>query len=230
MKFVAYYRVSTKKQGASGLGLEAQEAAVQSFLSRDGGALVLPPFIEVESGKKKHRPELAKAIAHARKHRAKLLVAKLDRLARNVAFTSQLMESGVDFVCCDNPHATRLTIHVLAAVAEHEAQAISSRTKAALQAAKARGSLLGSHRPGHWEGREQAREKGQKEATKAAAEAKKAKRLVQPEAIVPLLKELREQGLSLRAMAERLNEKGTLSFTGLPWNPMGVSRILKACK
>jgi DNA invertase Pin-like site-specific DNA recombinase len=230
MKFVAYYRVSTKKQGASGLGLEAQEAAVQSFLSRDGGALVLPPFIEVESGKRKNRPELAKAIAHARKHRAKLLVAKLDRLARNVAFTSQLMEGGVDFVCCDNPHATRLTIHVLAAVAEHEAQAISQRTKAALQAAKARGSLLGSHRPGHWEGREQARERGQAEATKAAAEAKKAKRLVQPEAVAPLLKELQAAGLSLRAMAEKLNEKGTLSLSGLPWNPMGVSRILKACK
>lgn len=226
-KYVAYFRVSTKKQGASGLGLEAQEAAVKAFIDREGGTLVIPPFTEIESGKKKSRPELAKAIAHARKHKAKLLVAKLDRLARNVAFTSQLMESGVDFVCCDNPHATRLTIHVLAAVAEHEAQAISSRTRAALQAAKARGQLLGSLRPGHWDGKEEAREEGQKLAIQAAAEARKAKRLVQPEAVLPILKELKAKGLSLRAMAQRLNERGILSFTGLPWNPMAISRILK---
>ena len=152
MNFVAYYRVSTERQGRSGLGLEGQRAAVAAY-AKQVGATMLAEYTEVESGKRADRPELAKALPHAKRSKATLLVAKLDRLARNVAFLSAVMDSGVDFIACDNPHANRLTIHILAAVAEDEARRISDRTKAALGAAKARGTKLGSARPGHWHGR-----------------------------------------------------------------------------
>src|SRR3954462_14887614 len=142
-RFVAYYRVSTDKQGKSGLGLEAQREAVQSYLN--GGSWTLAAAVtEVESGKRNDRPELDRALGLCRLYGATLVVAKLDRLARNVAFISKLMESGVDFVALDLPQANRLTVHILAAVAEHEAAMISQRTKAALAAAKARGIKLGN--------------------------------------------------------------------------------------
>src|SRR5262245_27576135 len=137
-KLVAYYRVSTKRQGESGLGLEAQRSAVQDFAARTGGQIVRE-YVEVESGRKANRPELKKALAHARRSQALLCVAKLDRLARNVAFLSALMDSGIDFVACDNPAANRLTIHILVAVAEDEARRISERTKSALAALVERG-------------------------------------------------------------------------------------------
>jgi DNA invertase Pin-like site-specific DNA recombinase len=140
-KFVAYYRVSTAKQGRSGLGLEAQQEAVRSYLN--GGAWQLvAEVVEVESGKRNDRPKLAEALRLCRLHEATLIIAKLDRLARNVAFISNLMESGVEFTAVDFPQANRLTVHILAAVAEHEAAIISTRTKAALVAAKARGRNL----------------------------------------------------------------------------------------
>jgi DNA invertase Pin-like site-specific DNA recombinase len=157
-KIVAYYRVSTKRQGESGLGLEGQQAAVAAF-AKQHGASIVANYIEIESGKRSNRPVLAQALGHARLAKATLAVAKLDRLARNVAFLSALMESGVDFVACDNEHANRLTIHILAAVAEAEAKAISERTKTALAAAKRRGVKLGSARPGHWKGRESKRDR-----------------------------------------------------------------------
>ncbi len=156
MKIISYFRVSTKKQGRSGLGLEAQKAAVVSFV-RQHDATVLAEYKEIESGKKAKRPKLTEAIGHAKLAKATVVVAKLDRLARNVAFTSALMESGVDFVACDNPHANRLTIHILAAVAEEEGMRISQRTKDALTSARRRGVKLGSARPGHWKGREHLR-------------------------------------------------------------------------
>lgn len=140
---VGYVRVSTQRQGRSGLGLEAQLAAVHGYAAQHGTEVVAV-FEEVESGRISERPQLAAALAHAKKVKGKLVIAKLDRLARNVAFVSAIMESGVDFVAVDNPHATRLTLHILAAVAEHEAHMISERTKAALAAAKARGVRLGS--------------------------------------------------------------------------------------
>src|SRR5215218_3176352 len=144
-RFVAYYRVSTDRQGKSGLGLEAQQKAVLDYL--DGGKWELvETFTEVESGKRADRPELAKALEACRRHKATLVIAKLDRLSRNLAFIATLMDSSRDFVAVDNPHATRLTLHILAAVAEHEREMISARTKAALQAAKARGKRLGNPR------------------------------------------------------------------------------------
>ncbi len=133
MRAVAYYRVSTQRQGASGLGLDAQREAVRVYLAGNGWPPVTE-FTEVESGRKNDRPELAKAVAACKLYGAVLVVAKLDRLARNVAFVSALMESGVDFVAVDFPMANRLTVHILAAVAEHEAGMISAWTKAALAA------------------------------------------------------------------------------------------------
>ncbi len=140
---IAYYRVSTKRQGTSGLGLEAQEAAVRGYCLRQGLEL-LESYTEVESGKRDDRPQLAAALAHAKRAKAQLIIAKLDRLARSVAFISSLMESGVEFIACDMPTANRLTIHILAAVAEHEREMIGARTRAALAEARRRGTRLGN--------------------------------------------------------------------------------------
>ncbi len=141
-KFVSYLRVSTARQGISGLGLEAQRASVTGYLNGGDWTLVRE-VLEVESGKRNDRPALADALKLCRKHKATLVIAKLDRLARNVAFISNLMESGAEFVAVDMPQANRFVVHIMAAVAEQEAEAISKRTKAALQAAKERGKKLG---------------------------------------------------------------------------------------
>ncbi len=130
-KFVSYLRVSTARQDASGLGLEAQRTAVAGYLN-GGDWTLIKEVVEVESGKRNDRPALASALQLCRKHKATLVIAKLDRLARNVAFISNLMEAGVEFVAVDMPQANRFMVHILAAVAEQEAEAISKRTKAAL--------------------------------------------------------------------------------------------------
>jgi|CXWL01.1.fsa_nt_gi DNA invertase Pin-like site-specific DNA recombinase len=142
--FIAYYRVSTTRQGESGLGLEAQKQAVTNYLN-GGDWKIIAEFVEVESGKNNNRPKLAEAIALCKKHKAMLIIAKLDRLARNVHFISGLMESSVEFIAVDNPNANRLMVHMLAAFAEHEREQISKRTVEALAAAKARGVRLGKH-------------------------------------------------------------------------------------
>jgi DNA invertase Pin-like site-specific DNA recombinase len=224
-KVVAYYRVSTKQQGRSGLGLEGQQAAVGEYVTRDGGNIVAE-YTEVETGKSKDRPELLKAVAHAKRAKAVLLVAKLDRLARNVAFTSALMESGVDFVACDNPHANKFTIHILAAVAEHEAEQISQRTKAALQAAKRRGVKLGSARPGHWDGREDKRQAGLVKACQAAARAHTEAFQAEYSDLFPLVKQLRAAGRSLQEIADELNGQGHTTRRGTPWHRVQVMRVL----
>lgn len=143
-RYIAYYRVSTARQGRSGLGLDAQRTAVWEHAA--GMTKLLAEFTEIESGRRSDRPELAKALAACRLHRATLIIAKLDRLARNVAFISNLMEAGVEFIACDMPAANRLTVHMLAAVAENEARMISERTRVALAAAKRRGTQLGGFR------------------------------------------------------------------------------------
>lgn len=140
--YVSYLRVSTQRQGISGLGIEAQRAAVKQYVVRSGGKL-LQEYVEIETGSGKARPILVQSISLCRRAKAILLIAKLDRLARNVAFVSSLMESGVEFVAADAPYANRLMIHILAAFAEHERTLISERTKAALAAARERGVLLG---------------------------------------------------------------------------------------
>ena len=145
MRAVAYYRVSTQRQGTSGLGLDAQREAVRALLAGKGWPPVAE-FTEIESGRKNDRPQLAAALSARRLYGAVLVIAKLDRLARNAAFLLSLRNAGVEFVACDMPEANRLTVGIMALVAEHEAEAISARTKAALHAAKARGTVLGGFR------------------------------------------------------------------------------------
>jgi DNA invertase Pin-like site-specific DNA recombinase len=224
--YIAYYRVSTKKQGESGLGLEAQEASVVSFVN--GHGKLLCTYTEVESGRNSTRPELLKALAHAKRSKATLVVAKMDRLSRNVAFLAALMESGVEFVAVDNPHANRLTVHILAAVAEQEALAISQRTKAALQAAKARGVLLGSNRVGHWAGKEQLRLNALETARNNAASANKRLRMEAYADILPDVKNQKENGATLQQIANELNSKGHTTRRGKPWNHVQVLRLLQA--
>jgi DNA invertase Pin-like site-specific DNA recombinase len=223
-RIIAYYRVSTQKQGKSGLGLECQKAAVESF-ARQNSASIVSEYVEVESGRKKDRPALAKAISHAKLAKATLAVAKLDRLARNVAFTSALMESRVDFIACDNPHANKLTVHILAAVAEAEAEAISARTVAALSAAKVRGVKLGSARPGHWRGREQARIAGSKAAAKASAEVRAKATVEGYSYLFPTIQEMRQRGDTFQAIAATLNAEGHTTRSGMPWTPTAALRV-----
>ena len=142
MKYVAYYRVSTKKQGVSGLGLDAQKQTASNFLKE--GDLIIKEFLEIESGKNNQREQLDEAIKFARTNKYTLLVAKLDRLSRNVSFIFTLRDSGVDFVCADIPDANTLTIGIFATIAQHEREIISRRTKDALKAKKQKGFKLGS--------------------------------------------------------------------------------------
>jgi DNA invertase Pin-like site-specific DNA recombinase len=220
-KFIAYYRVSTKRQGRSGLGLEAQKNAVADYLN--GGRWTLVDEVtEVESGKRSDRPALARALSLCRIHNAQLVVAKLDRLARNVHFLSSLMESGVDFVACDLPQANRLTIHVLAAVAEAEAEAISTRTKAALQAAKARGVVLGGDRGNLTVAMS-------RRASKISAKLRTEEFQRRAADLMPVIEAIRADGaVSLRDIAAALNAKGIPTARGSQWNAVQVMRILNA--
>jgi DNA invertase Pin-like site-specific DNA recombinase len=209
MRYVAYYRVSTQRQGQSGLGLEGQQAAVAAFCKP------VESFTEIETGtNKRHRPELAKAIAACKRLRATLVIAKLDRLARNVYFVSGLMESGIEFIACDNPTANRLTIHILAAVAEDEARRISERTKAALAAYKRRGGTLGN--PTNLTSK--AARKGNR-ANSEAAERHNGD-------IRPIAEKLRKAGRTLTEIAETLTGKGLLTRRGKAWSATAVARLI----
>jgi len=231
MEFIAYYRVSTKRQGASGLGLDAQESAVGAFCASNGGRVV-KSYTEVESGRKtaEERPELAAALADAKRRGAVLVVAKLDRLARNVAFLSRLMEAGVDFRAVDNAHANRLTLHILASVAEWEREAISQRTKEGLAQAKKRGVKLGSARPGHWEGREEARRQGGLKGLKKAHEVVSRKAREEYADLAPRIAEMRDKGLSFRKIADALNSEGHRTRRGKMFHPSTVRNILGRVK
>lgn len=212
---IAYYRVSTAKQGQSGLGLEAQRHAVTSF-ARSRGLEVIREVVEVETGTaKKDRPQLREALAEAREQGAILIIAKLDRLARNVAFISSLMEARTPFVACDMPDATELTVHIMAALAEHEARLIGTRTKDALAAAKARGVKLGSPKPMTEECR----------AAGRATVARKARSAYT--SLGGYIRLMRKTGMTYRAIAERLNAEGHRSRQGKPWNHAQVARVLR---
>jgi DNA invertase Pin-like site-specific DNA recombinase len=212
-RFIAYYRVSTDRQGRSGLGLEAQQKAVRDYLN--GGAWeLLGEFVEVESGKTADRPELARALDACRRHRAKLVIAKLDRLSRNLAFIATMMESGVEFVAVDNPHASKLTLHILAAVAEHEREAISERTKAALAAAKARGTRLGTPDTA-----------GAVKRMRAALRAKTARFAAN---VLPIIREVQASGhTSHNAIAGQLNARNVATARGGQWTHVQVRQILE---
>lgn len=222
-KFVSYIRVSTQRQGRSGLGLDAQRDMVNSFLN-GGRHSIVGEFVEVESGKRDdNRPQLAKALGLCRAHKATLLVGKLDRLARNVAFVSKLMEAGVKFVACDLPEANNLTIHVMAAMAEYEAKAISERTKAALAMSKKK---LGGRRVSRQRWNE------------ITAEGRKLGRLAHSSAasawakdVMPVVESLRAEGMaSLREIAAGLNERGIEARRGGEWTAVQVMRLLKAAQ
>jgi DNA invertase Pin-like site-specific DNA recombinase len=225
-EIVAYCRVSTKQQGASGLGMEAQRTAVESYATQHG-AKIAALYVEVESGKKSDRPELAKALAHAKRSKATLVVAKLDRLSRNVEFLARVLNAGTEFVACDNPAANRLTLHILAAVAEAEAKAISERTKAALAAAKARGVPLGSARADHWQGNEKARKQGAKLGAAASAKVRSKAAIEAYADLLPIMQGFKADGLSLHAIADKLNADGHTTRRGKPWNPVQVARVLE---
>lgn len=219
--FVSYLRVSIARQGASGLGLEAQREAVTRFLSAAGGKLV-QEVIEIESGKKNDRPKLGEAIRLCRVHRATLIIAKLDRLARNLHFISGLMEAGIRFIAIDNPSANELTVHILAAVAQSEAKAISERTKSALQAAKARGVQLGGLRGPAAEFAALS-----KKGSAAGAAVRKAKAAKLVEHLVPVLAHIREEGAtSLRTIAAQLNSRGIETPRGGEWSAVQVKRMM----
>jgi DNA invertase Pin-like site-specific DNA recombinase len=206
-QFVAYYRVSTDRQGRSGLGLDAQSEAVRAHLANHSGTLQAE-FCEIESGKRSDRPQLAAAIAAAKKAKATLIIAKLDRLARNVHFISGLMESGVDFVAADNPHANKLMVHLLAAFAEHEREQISQRTKDALAAAKARGARLGRN------------------GADRLAPAYRAEAVQRARQLAPVLAEMKSAGLSARQMAAELTLRGIQTPTGARWHAQTVLRMI----
>ena len=207
---IPYYRVSTQKQGRSGLGLEAQQAAVEAFCQQHGLAID-QAYTEVESGRRSDRPELAKAFATARRLRGVVLIAKLDRLARDVHFISGLIKQGTPFICVDAANDDTFVLHIKASMAEEEAQKISARTKAALAAAKARGVKLGN--PGNLT------DEGRARGARNAGAAAKARGAENHATIRDAILEARERGLSLRAIAA---EVGTSTMT--------VSRIISGAE
>jgi DNA invertase Pin-like site-specific DNA recombinase len=218
---IPYYRVSTTKQERSGLGLEAQQATVERF-AQLATRPVLPAFTEAESGKLSSRPQLAAALQTCKARGATLIVAKLDRLSRNVAFLSQLLESDVEIVFADMPNADRFTLHILAAVAEKEAKDISTRTKAALAAYKARGGLLGAQLPKCRNLTDAARRKGNR-ASRMAIQQQTAQAYAH---VLPMIQEMRQAGETLQAIADRLNAEGYTTRQGKIWKHVQVRAIL----
>lgn len=220
-QIVGYYRVSTQEQGIGGLGMAAQREAVARYAAATGLPIVAR-YEEVETGSKadlRNRPQLAAAVAHVRRSGALLVIARLDRLARNVYVTSQLLESGIDFVACDNPHASRLTIQILAAMAEHESQLISARVKAAMAAAREREVVFKNYSQLSPEG------------IRLGVEASRAARIRRTREayadLVPLVHDLRAAGHSAKAISDRLNELGHTNQFGRLWAQGPVRKLLK---
>lgn len=211
-KFVAYYRVSTTKQGINGLGMEAQKAAIENYLN-GGNWKLIAEFAEVESGKVKDRRELKRALEMCRKEKATLLIAKLDRLARNAAFLLNLQDSGVKFIAADMPFADNFTVGIMALVAQKERELISERTKAGLAAAKRRGTRLGNPNP--------------QNAVKLAVKANVARANSHAETIMPAIKEIQAaHEKSLRKIAKCLNARGFKTPNGKAFAAQSVKNIL----
>jgi DNA invertase Pin-like site-specific DNA recombinase len=217
-KLLPYYRVSTERQGRSGLGLEAQRASVESY-AKATGSIILRSYQEIESGRKDDRPELARAVADARRSKAAIVVAKLDRLARDAHLISGLQKTGVPFVCCDMPDADETMLGVYAYFGQREAKLISTRTREALRAAKARGIVLGNvenlSREGRLKGAARAGIVHKENADEAYAD------------LAPWLLELRSKGLSLADIASLLNQEGHTTRRGHSWNKEQVRRVLE---
>lgn len=219
-KAVAYYRVSTAKQGASGLGLEAQRTAVEALCTSRGWEIIAPPFTEVESGKRSDRPELLKALERCKVTGATLVVAKLDRLSRDAVFLLTLQNSGAAFVAADMPDANTLTVGIMALVAQQEREAISSRTKAALAAAKARGQRLGNPN-----GAASLRRAGK--GTAAALRARQRNADEHAARLRPIIDRMRSEGhTSLGALTKALNEEGMVTPRGATWHASSVRNLL----
>lgn len=216
-KFVAYYRVSTDKQGRSGLGLEAQKEAVRSYL--DGGKWkLIAEYTEVESGKNNERPKLQEALHRAKVTGATLVIAKLDRLSRNVAFIVNLKESGVKFVCADMPDANELTVHLFAAIAQHERKIISERTKNAMAAAKRKGKVFGNPN-----GAKALRGLGNRSAVKAI----KVKADKHAAEIMPVIRDIQASGAaSFREIADELNAREILTARDGQWHASTVRNLM----
>ena len=219
IEYVAYLRVSTQKQGYSGLGVEAQKQLIQNYLS---DKIPIAEYIEVESGRKtdRGRPKLKEALELCRKTGAKLIVAKLDRLARNVAFLSQLLESDVDIVFCDFPQANKMVLHILAAISQYEAELVATRTKQALAAKKAQGYTLGN--PEHLMDKLD-------EAVAKSVETNKRKAEENPnnKRAAAMLKVLAKEGKTLQEMADYLNEQGFTTSKGYRFSRSSVHVLLK---
>ena len=214
VKYISYFRVSTQRQGQSGLGLEAQQAAVNAFISSHDHELV-GSYTEIESGRNSDRPQLLAALAQARRQKAVVVIAKLDRLARSVAFISAIMESGVEFIATDMPGANRLTIQIMAVIAENEARMISERTKAALAAAKARGVVLGN-RNNLIKVQPIAREVICKNANHHA------------DIVMPMLSQIVKSGVrSCHIAAEQLNMRGVKTARGGQWHGTTILNMIR---
>ena len=214
VRYIAYFRVSTAAQGRSGLGLEGQQAAVASYLATQHHDLV-GSFTEIESGRNSDRPQLTAALAQARRQKATVVIAKLDRLARSVAFISAIMESGVEFIAADMPAANRLTIQIMAVIAENEARMISERTKAALAAAKARGVVLGN-RASAIAAQPMAREVIAKQADNHA------------DNVLPTLRQIVKSGAqSVHVVAEQLNLRGVRTARGGQWHGTTILNLIR---
>jgi len=219
-KIVTYYRVSTTRQGKSGLGLEAQEQATNDYITRVGGGIV-ESYTDVESGKKNNRPELEKALRKCRLTGAILVIAKLDRLSRNARFLLELQDSSIKFVCCDMPEANDLTVGFMACLAQYESKMISERTKAALQAAKARGVKLGNKKL------HLVRNNDTTAATAALISKAKA-RNIELQQVIDEIRADTDHKLSLNQIAKRLNDAGYTTSRGGQFHATSVNRIMAA--
>lgn len=235
-KYIAYYRVSTARQGKTGLGLQAQQNAVQNYISGKGETIA--EFTEVESGtRKKKRVEIYKAIELAKLENAILIVAKLDRLARDVEFTSALFNGKVDFICCDNPNANKLTIQLLSVIAENEAEAISTRIIDALAVKKEKikkgiyinkdGSMMkpinGEYRLGNPNGFGSYQKKGVEKIKQNALENKANIQAMD------IICSARKEGMTFQQIADKLNKLQYTTRRGKQFNPIQVLRLYKRC-